>query len=219
VHVCSIRTVHLCIFKINLNVYIGTDHSYFCLSLVHTVPVYAPVSPGSLQPADRGEPGRIGKEFECVHTFPAVLRTRPGFGQKVITVCPGYATVCDGTFPVYIAPEALRCVPVRPDTPRLCPGHRRQSPGVTTASDGSRTAKPRCYTVAYEYQWNSRGTYKRYVICKVQKSSYILRQKRTAIRMVENIDYGAINKTLTFYTRLSLIKKLLRIIQINWLKI
>jgi len=26
------------------------------LSLVHTVPVYAPVRPGSLQPADRGEP-------------------------------------------------------------------------------------------------------------------------------------------------------------------
>ena len=66
---------------------------------------------------DRGEPGRIGKEFECVHTFPAVLR--------------------------------------------LCPGHRRQSPGITTASDGSWTTKPRCYTVAYEYQWNSRGTYTR----------------------------------------------------------
>jgi len=51
-----------------------------------------------------------------------------------------------------VSPEALRCVPVRPDTPRLCPGHRRHSPGVTTASHGSRTAKPRCYTVAYEYQ-------------------------------------------------------------------
>jgi len=31
-------------------------------SLVHTVPVYAPVRPDSLQPADRGEPGRIRKE-------------------------------------------------------------------------------------------------------------------------------------------------------------
>jgi len=110
-----------------------------------------------------------------------------------------------------------RCSPggatVCPDTPRLCPGHRRQSPGVTTASDWSRTAKPRYYTVAYEYQWNSHGTYKRYVICKVQKSSYILRQKRTAIRVVEKIGNGVINKTLTFYTRLSLLKKLLRIIQ------
>jgi len=70
------------------------------LSLVHTVPVYTPMRPGSLQPADRDEPGRIGKEFECVHIFPAVLRTRPGLRQKIITVCPGNATVCDGAFPV-----------------------------------------------------------------------------------------------------------------------
>jgi len=51
-----------------------------------------------------------------------------------------------------VALETLRYVPVRPDRPRLCRGHRRQRPGVTTASHGSRTAKPRCYTVAYEYQ-------------------------------------------------------------------
>jgi len=50
--------------------------------------------------ADRGEPGRIVKEFECVHIFQAMLRTRPGLGQTVITVCPGDATVCDGTFQV-----------------------------------------------------------------------------------------------------------------------
>jgi len=72
-----------------------------------------------------------------------------------------------------VAPEALRCGPVRPDTPRLYPGHRRQSPGVTTASHGDRTAKPRCYTVAYEYQWHFREIYNRYVICKVQNSGYI----------------------------------------------
>ena len=47
-----------------------------------------------------GEPGRIVKKFECVLTFPVVLRTRPGLGQKVITVCTGYATVCGGTIPV-----------------------------------------------------------------------------------------------------------------------
>jgi len=136
----------------------------------------------------------LGKKWS--RSVPVMLR----FATVHSRCSPGGATVC-------------------PDTPRLCPGHRRQSPGVTTASDGSRTAKPRCYTVAYEYQWNSRGTYKRYVICKVQKSSYILRQKRTAIRVVEKIGNVVINKTLTFYTRLSLIKKLLRIIQINWLKI
>jgi len=70
------------------------------LSLVHTVPVYAPVRPCSLQPVDRGESGRIGTEFDCVHIFPAELRTRPGLGHKFITVCLGNATVCDGAFPV-----------------------------------------------------------------------------------------------------------------------
>ena len=69
-------------------------------SLVHTVPVYAPVRPGSLQPVDQSETGRIGTEFECIHKFPAVLRTRPGLGHILITVCPGNATVCDGAFPV-----------------------------------------------------------------------------------------------------------------------
>jgi len=54
------------------------DQAVIVLSLVHTVPVYAPVRPGSLQPADRGEPGRTGTEFDCVHIFPTVLRTRPG---------------------------------------------------------------------------------------------------------------------------------------------
>ena len=34
------------------------------------------------------------------------------------------------------------------------PGHRRQSPGVTTASPGSKTANPWCGTVAYAYQLN-----------------------------------------------------------------
>jgi len=66
------------------------------LSLVHTVPV----RPGSLQPADRGEPGRFGKKFECILIFAAVLRTRPDLGQKIITVCLGNDTVCDGAFPM-----------------------------------------------------------------------------------------------------------------------
>ena len=70
------------------------------LSLVHTVPVYAPVRPGSLQPADWGKPGGIVKEFECVHTLSVELRTRPGLGQKLITVCPGYVIIFDGAFPV-----------------------------------------------------------------------------------------------------------------------
>jgi len=40
-----------------------------------------------------------------------------------------------------VAPEVLRCVPERLDKPRLWPGHRRQSPSVSTASHESRTAK------------------------------------------------------------------------------
>jgi len=114
-------------------------------SLVRTVPVYAPVHSGSVLPTDLGEPVQIVNEFKCVHTFPAVLRTRPCLGQKVITdclLCYGLRRCIPG-----VAPDALRSVPVRPDTPRLSPGHRCH------ASHGSRTAKPRCYTVAFEYQW------------------------------------------------------------------
>jgi len=68
----------------------------------------------------------------------------------------GMSWLCYGLrqFITGVAPEALRCVPVRPDTPPLGPGHQRQSPAVTTASPGSKTANPRCGTVAYAYQWN-----------------------------------------------------------------
>ena len=76
-------------------------------------------------------------------SFPVMLR----FVTVHPCCSPGGATVC-------------------PDTPRLCPGHRRQSSGVTKASHGSKKAKPRCYMVAYEYQWNSRETYNRYVFAK-----------------------------------------------------
>jgi len=76
--------------------------------------------------ADRGEPGRIVNELGCVHTFPHCYgQTR--FGGK----CDhGRSRLCYGLrrcFPG-VAPEALRCVPVRSETPRLCPGHRRRAP-------------------------------------------------------------------------------------------
>jgi len=58
------------------------------------------VRPGAFWQFAAGEPGRIGTEFECIHIFPAVLRTRPGLGQNLITVCPGNATVCNGAIPV-----------------------------------------------------------------------------------------------------------------------
>jgi len=78
----------------------GVTYFLCPLSHVYFFPVYAPVRPGSLLTADRSEPGRIVKEFECVYIFPAMLRTRPGMGQNVTAVCPGYATVCDGAFQV-----------------------------------------------------------------------------------------------------------------------
>jgi len=62
----------------------------------------------------------------------------------------------------------------------------------------------RCYAVAYDYQWNSPGSYNRYVIYKVQNSSYITKQIRTAIREGE-ICYVVSNETLPFYPLFSLI--------------
>jgi len=45
------------------------------------------VRPGASRQFAAGEPGRIGTEFGCLRIFPAVLRTRPGSGQNLITVC------------------------------------------------------------------------------------------------------------------------------------
>jgi len=88
-----------------------------------------------------------GTNGEGIHTFQAVLRIRPGLGQNVITICPGYASVrfvhsrCS-TGGATVCPSASGYT-------TALPRHRRQSPGVTTTSHGSRTAKPRCYMVAY----------------------------------------------------------------------
>jgi len=95
---------------------------FWLIRLILTVPVYAPVCPGSLQPAGRSETGRIGTEFECVHIFLALLRTRPGLGHKLITVCPGNATVCDGAFPVKIRR--------RYGVSRRVPIHHGSAPGI-----------------------------------------------------------------------------------------
>ena len=141
-------------------------------SLVHTVPVYAPVRPGSLQPADRAVPGRIVKKIECIHTFPAVVQTRPGLGQKVITYIPS-------TFPVQPRRRynVSRCVRIRHGTvpgisgrtPVLHYGESRKqdvkSPGVTRQHININKIPVELIT-------------DNYVICKVQTSSYIPRQKR-----------------------------------------
>jgi len=99
-------------------------------------------------------PGRTGTNCEEIRVrayIPGSAMDQTRFGAKsdhgLYRLCYGLRRYIPG-----VAPEALRCVPMRPDTPRVCPGYRRQSPGVTTASHGSRTTKPRCYTEAYEYQ-------------------------------------------------------------------
>jgi len=52
-----------------------------------------------------------------------------------------------------LAPVMLRHVAVCPDKPRVCPCIDDRAPVLTcvsTASHGSRVAKPKCYTVAYK---------------------------------------------------------------------
>ena len=113
--------------------------------ILHKPRLHCPgTRPGSLKPADQGEPGRILNEFECVHTFPSVRRARPGLGQKVITLCPGYATACDSAFPVQPRRHysVFRCVPIHHDSASGIGGRAqvslrrgmevgRQNPGVT----------------------------------------------------------------------------------------
>ena len=117
-----------------------------------------------------------------VYILQAVLGTRPGLGQKVITVCPGYATVCGYTFTV--KPRwrdgVPRCVPISHLGGRAgfftpTRGKGLQSPGVT------RKHMQICMPT------NVHETYNRYVICKVQNASYIPWQKRTAIRVGEKM--------------------------------
>ena len=115
--------------------------AYFILSrcTLRCVPVVCSRRTG----ADRGEPERTVKEFECVHTFPAALRKRSGLGQKVITVCPGYVTVYGSSLPVQPRRRygVSRCVPIHhgsapgigdraPVSLRRVPKVSRQSPGV-----------------------------------------------------------------------------------------
>jgi len=108
------------------------------------------VRPGASRQFVAGGPGRSGTNREGIRVrsyIPGSATEQIRFGAKSDH---GLSWLCYGLrqFITGVAPEALRYVPVRPDTPRLCPGHRRQSPGGTAASPGSKTAKPRCGTVA-----------------------------------------------------------------------
>ena len=65
--------------------------------LVHGLSVYFPVRPRSLEPAQRNELLRFVIEYLSAFKY---ARQCPGMCQNVVLVCPGHATVCDGTFPV-----------------------------------------------------------------------------------------------------------------------
>jgi len=122
--------------------------STFVISLVHTVLVYAPVRPGSFLTAVRDESWRNSSVF--IHSWQC-YEPDPVWGKKwsrSVPVMLWFATVhswCSG---------ASRYTTALPQA-------SGQSPSVTTVSHGIRMAKPRCYTVAYEYQWN---------ICKTDMS-------------------------------------------------
>jgi len=134
------------------------------------------VRPSASQQFVAGGPERTGTNREGIrvrlnYSRSATDHTR--FGAKsdhvLSRLCYGLRWYIPG-----VVPEALRWVSVRPVRPDI--GDRAPTlAGFSTATHGGRAAKPRCYTVAYDYQWNFRGTYNRYVICKVQNSSYIPR--------------------------------------------
>ena len=117
-------------------------HHTLTFSLVHIVAVYAPLGPDGLE--------RIVQEFECVHILPAMLRTRPGLGQKVITVCAGYATICDGSLPVQPRWRygVSRCVPKSHSSAP----YTVAKPGVTVSSPWTQLM-----SVYYTFTWLSYG--------------------------------------------------------------
>jgi len=146
-----------CLKKVNISTHLTFGNILFgCLKPRSHCPG---VSPGASRQLVAGGPGRTGAnrgeswEIRVRSYIPGSATDQTRFGAKrdhgLSRWCYGLRRYIPG-----VAPEALRCVLVRPDTPRLCPGQGRQRPGVNTASHGRRTVKPRCYWVAYEYQWN-----------------------------------------------------------------
>jgi len=73
------------------------------------------VRPGASWQLVAGRPGRFVKEFEWVHIFPAMIRTRPCLGRfgkydyGLSRLCYGLGWYISG-----VAPVALQHDPVRP---------------------------------------------------------------------------------------------------------
>ena len=77
-----------------------------------------------------GRPGRTGTNCEGIQVrsyIPGSASDRTRFGAKIDH---GLSRLSYGLlrFIPSVALDALRCVPMHPDTPWLCPGHRRQNP-------------------------------------------------------------------------------------------
>jgi len=121
-----------------------------------------------------------------------------------------------------VAPVALRCVLVRPDKPRLCPGHWWQSLGVSRflyLSYGSSTANPRCYMVACKWKWNSVNLLQSCHFRRTELNYYTKAKRTTEIRLGEEIGNDVSYETLPPYPLLRLGKKVLRIKLIIWVKL
>jgi len=91
------------------------------------------IRPGAFRQFVDGGPGSTGTNREGIRVrsyIPGSVTDQTRFGPKcdhgLSRLCFGLRRYISG-----VAPEALRCVRVRPNKPRLCPGHRQQSLGVT----------------------------------------------------------------------------------------
>jgi len=118
-------------------------------SLVHTVPVYAPVRPGSLQPADQSETGRIWDG-----NLSAFIYFRQCYGQGPVWVInwSRYVAVM-----LWFATVHSRC---RSGGATVCPGASR----YTTVLPRESAAEPR---------WQCGGSRKKNSKAPVLHSRYI----------------------------------------------
>jgi len=144
--------------------------------------------PGSLQPADQSETGRIWDGH-----LSAFIYSRHCYGQG-----PVWGTNWSRYVPVMLrfATVHSRC---RSGDATVCPGASR----YTTVLPRESAAEPRCRCGGSRIK-NSKAP--------VLHSRYI---KGTAMSVGEKTGKGLINEILPFYSRLSFIKTLLKIIKIT----
>jgi len=87
--------------------------------------VYAPVRPGASRQNVAGRPGQAGTNREGIRVrsyIPGSAMDHTRFGAKSDH---GLSRLCYGLrrYMPSVEPQALRCAPVRPYTPQICPGH------------------------------------------------------------------------------------------------